>query len=367
MGAVKRRTGVAILAVVALSAGVSGAAAPVSLPGVEQGAAALLPAQRVTLTQPLAAVTPSILGTCPAHVHDRYVVFGPDGLPYRTWHPQVVPLDPAQPNGPTCRFAHEHGDDPRTSLADPTLPAFGYAAAMHGMEEAHEGFKVFVINRGTRNDEGRVATTSTRLMVHMGTGGPKRFTLQHHTMEFDLVASDGHEIHVHGMADTALGGSICERDRSLGDANPANDVGRTFVVTPGNGCNAEGSLYEIWQFRLDVGAATVVASAAVFDPITVMNPADRSVAVPTHTVYPQFGVQRGCARESYHGPVYWYHPTGPKVFHTFATGYPVPPDMPRAIEQFVSNHTDIGIRMNQDQGQMKLLSNHCAAGLGALN
>lgn len=334
--------------------------------GVDTGAAANRPARRGALVRPLDVVKPEILGTCPAHVHDRYVAFGPDGRTYRTWHPQVVPLDPAAPNGATCRFAHEHGDDPSTSLADPSPPLFGYLAAMHGMEEPHEGFKVFVVNRGVTNDEGRTATTSTRVMTHMGTGGPRRFTLRHHTLEFDLASPTGHAVHVQGMADTGLAGSICQRDRSLADADRTNDIGRTFVVAPGNGCDAEGSLYEIWQFTLDVGAATVIASTAVFDPITVLTPSNTSSAVATVAVYPGFGVQRGCDRESYHGPVYWYHGNGPARFHTDALGNRVlpgtrPPEM--MVEQFVSNHTDIGIPMNQDQSQMKMRSSHCGATL----
>lgn len=334
-------------------------------------AVALQPAVRVRLAPPSAqeldSVKPETLGTCPSSVHDRYVTIGPDGRWYRTWHPTRVPLDPSRPEGPSCRFAHEHGDDPTNSLADSSLPPFGYLANQHGMDEPHEGFKVFVINRGTRNDEGRVATTSSRLVAHMGTGGPRRFTLAHHSFEFDLVAPSGHEVHVQGMADTGLAGSICERDRSLADADRSNDVGRAVVVLPGHGCDSTGSLYEIWQFTLHVGAATVIASTAVFDPITVMDPNDRSRAVPTAVAYPSFSWARGCDRESYHGPVYWYHPTGPTRFWTDVMGHRVPPGTPGAVEQYVSNHTDIGIPMNQDQGQMKLRRSACAPGLGLAN
>ena len=179
------------------------------------------------------------------------------------------------------------------------------------MDEAHEGFKVFVINRGTTNDEGRTATTSTRVVAHMGTGGAKRFVERHHSLEFDLVAPDGHEVHVMGMADTGFAGSICDRDQSLATPTTTDDIGRTVVVIPGVGCDADGSLYEIWRFTLDVGRATVVASTAVFDPITVLDPYDPGQAVLTMGVYPQFGPQFGCDRESYHGPVHWRNALGP--------------------------------------------------------
>jgi hypothetical protein len=46
---------------------------------------------------------------------------------------------------------------------------------------------VFVVNRGTTNDEAH-GDERTRIMAHMGTGGPLRFTQRHHTLEFDLVA-----------------------------------------------------------------------------------------------------------------------------------------------------------------------------------
>ena len=139
------------------------------------------------------------------------------------------------------------------------------------------------------------------------------------------------------------------------------------VVTPGNGCDTFGSLYEIWTLQLDVGAAHVIASTAVFDPITVMNPADRTAAIRTETVYPGFGVQHGCNRESYHGPVYWYNASGPTRFFTDAHGNRVPEGTPMALEQYVSRHSAIGIPMNQDQSLMKLHRPTCAPGLAAAN
>ena len=48
---------------------------------------------------------------CPQWVHDQYVTTGPDGKTYPTWHPAV---DAAT----GCYFDHDHGDDPRASLAN---------------------------------------------------------------------------------------------------------------------------------------------------------------------------------------------------------------------------------------------------------
>ncbi len=49
-------------------------------------------------------VDPTILGTCSAAAHDKWVVDGGDGFKYRTWHPQT------DPSG--CVYGHEHGDNP---------------------------------------------------------------------------------------------------------------------------------------------------------------------------------------------------------------------------------------------------------------
>lgn len=55
---------------------------------------------------------PKPVDTCPASLHERFSVIGPDGLKYPTWHPPVV-TDPA--TGTRCTFGHEHGRDPHGS------------------------------------------------------------------------------------------------------------------------------------------------------------------------------------------------------------------------------------------------------------
>jgi len=307
--------------------------------------------------------TPVAGQPCPDWVHNRYTVRGPDGELYPTWHPQVDPEF-------GCYFDHDHGDDPRTSLANPELPPFGYVGKLAGMPEAHEGFKVFVANRGTRNDEGRVALTSTRIVAHMGTGGVRRYRVRHHSLMFDLVAPSGHRVSVQGMADTGLVGSICERDRSLSDNDPNNDIGRTVMTLPGAGCHSQnpGSLYEIWAFRLRLdNRVEVIASTAAFDPITTMNPANLDELHYTELVFEGFSGLRGCYREAYHGPVYWYNQNGPEVFYTDAFGRPRGP-----IRQQVSRHNDIGIRMSERSDGFQNIfkqmpTNYCGPGLGLKN
>jgi hypothetical protein len=293
----------------------------------------------------LPSVDPTSLGTCSAAIHDQYMVIGPDGKPYRTWHPAHDLV-----NG--CTFAHEHGDDPRTSLANSSLPPFGYIGTLAGDNEPHEGFKVFVANRGVVNGEGRVAKTSTRIVAHMGTGGPKRFSTARHSFMFDLVAPDGHYAHVQGMADTGGVGSICAKPRE----------GKTVVIVKGLGCDLE-SLYEIWAFTLNIGdKLTVIASTAVFDPITLFNPANPTQLLLTSTSYP--GDYHGCNREAYFGPVYWRNASGPTVYQTNAYGNLMAGG---PLRQEISAHNANGIAMSPDQTQFKLHTSQCVPGLGLKN
>jgi hypothetical protein len=82
----------------------------------------------------------------------------------------------------------------------------------------------------------------------------------------------------------------------------------------------------------------------------MMDPSDVSRLLPTG--------KAGCSREAYHGPAYWTNLNSPVVFYTDAFG-----NTGGTLRQEVSNHRAIGIRMNGDQNQMKMLSNHCAPGI----
>lgn len=295
-------------------------------------------------------VAPALVGNlagspCPASVHDQYVVKGPDGKTYLTWHPQVDPKT-------GCYFTHEHGDDPRTSLANSSMPAFGYIGAQMGMNEPHEGFKVFVTNAGFKNEEGRVALDSSRVVAHMGTGGTGRYTERFHSLQVDLIGR-GREFHVQQMADTGAAGSVCKR------------AGRDFVTL---GCNVS-SLYEIWNFKLSVGGKLggAVATAA-FDPILVRDPNDNNRKVYTVDVYGNkfFGGQyNGCIRESYHGPFFWNNANGPTTFKTDAMGQ-LNPNGP--LQQMVSVHSLNNYTASADGNtQFKRKASQCGAGLGQVN
>ena len=275
------------------------------------------PAGGIYDSAPIAA---EILGTCSAQVHDRYVVRGPDGVLYRTWHPQVVDNGA----GGTCTFAHEHGVDPATSQLQGVEPiAFDYVAhvsELNGMPmpEAHEGYKVHVVNAGQVNDEGRISQVTALMLFHMGTGGVRRYLAPMHTLAVQAKMPDGSRLSVAGMAETGSAGSICARDRG------AVPIGRTVVTLPtvpesanaGQPCSV-GSPYEIWLFSLFIGPSindpllNFNASIAAFDPITTMDPSDLTRYVYTGDAFsPSLGAPfldyngwRGCKREFYVGNV----------------------------------------------------------------
>jgi hypothetical protein len=335
-------------------------------------------------TQAAAAALPiwgsmavEILGTCPAATHDRYVVDGGDGYLYRTWHARVVPVDPANA-AVTCTFAHEHGDDP-ASQTDATVRAvpirFGYVGRRmpmpdepNGHDEPHEGFKVYVANAGQRNDEGRTALHDSRIVMHMGTGGAKRFSTRHHSLQFVLRTSYAW-LNIQTMADTGGVGNICADPRQ----------GKTVMSLAG-GCKVD-SLYEIWsvtaKIRTTSGRQVAFANiaSAVFDPITVYDPAN-----PTRLVYlwdaavnatlnfpnnPR-AFARGCNREAYHGPAQWDNDTSSDVYLTDAMGQ----EMPNGpVRQEVSRYRSTAnfVATNDGLSQFKLKSNRCGAGLGYKN
>lgn len=278
-------------------------------------------------------------------MHDRHVAQGPDGNMYPTWHPQV---DPEY----RCYFTHDHGDDPRTSIANPTLPPFGYIGAVAGFDEPHEGFKVFVTNAGFRNEEGRTALDSSRIVVHMGTGGTGRYSQQFHSLMADLVGR-GREFHIQQMSDTGTPGSVCNR------------AGRDFVTL---GCNIDSS-YEIWGFNISVGDKLGgIVSPAVFDPILVRDPNDHNRKVYMTEVFGDrfFGGEyHGCYRESYHGPFYWYNSNGPTTFRTDGFGR-FDPNGP--LEQMVSAHSFVNYNGSSDGNTtFKRKNDYCARGLGLVN
>lgn len=310
------------------------------------------------------AVSADLLGNCPASVHDRYVTTGPDGKTYRTWHPQTVPIDANNPSGASCTFAHEHGADPSTSSLYSGPVPFGYVAGLLGMDEPHAGFKCFVVNNGTKNDENRTAVIDGMLCFHMGTGGPSRFTQRFHSMVYKIKTTDGRSVDLQGMADTGTVGSICDNPRA----------GKTVLSL---GCKVDSS-YEIWENVLKINnkgqtVAQAVASTAVFDPITVRDPNDQAKVVyvnsPDAKTLFKFNDSRddyrGCGRESYFGPIYWYNSGSSTTYYTDAYGNVVANG---PLKQQISQHNTVNFAASSDgQSQFKFVQDFCAPGLGLKN
>jgi hypothetical protein len=71
-----------------------------------------------------------------------------------------------------CYHRHEHGSDPR-NFSTQQQPLYGYVAAAHGMNEAHQGFKNIVFEEG-----------GYRWMIthHFGTAGLARACNRFHTV-----------------------------------------------------------------------------------------------------------------------------------------------------------------------------------------
>ncbi len=307
-------------------------------------------------------VSAEILGNCSSEVHDKYVVRGPDGVMYRTWHLVNV----TDVNGSKCTFGHEHGDDPSTSkIYTGTAVPFGYIANQIGMDEPHVGFKCFVGNAGTRNDEGRNALHDSYFCFHMGTGGPARFGARFHSMDFKMITNDGRKMFVQGMADTGNVGTICN--------NPRN--ARTVM---GFGCKVDSS-YEIWENTLRIKnqgntIGVAIASTAVFDPITVMDPNNITRSVFTWSDEAKANIfkfnddrsyYRGCNRESYHGPAMWYNSNGSTVYYTDAYGN-VSSSGVLKQEISKSGYKDF-VATNDGLSQFKFAKSYCAVGLGLKN
>ena len=314
------------------------------------------------------AVDPVILGECSAEAHDAHVVAGGDGFRYRTWHSQVDPTG--------CVYAHEHGDDP-ARMSNPEIAAapvkFGYIGRRHpmdaepaGHEEPHEGFKVFVANPGEQNDEGRFNRVFSRSVFHMGTGGPRRFVTQHHSAEIRLVHPEfGLKAFTQLMMDTGGVGAVC--DPRVGGA--VKDVMQ--IDSP---CQVQSG-YEIWttqqSVRADGGAEVyrAFATPAVFDPITVL---DRKN--PTEVIYAweprmfasraqaenDWSNNRGCDRESYAQPGYWYNSGGGEDYYTDAMGEPIDMNDWRALHQVISGSSSIRAPATRDGlAAFKIRRNYC--------
>jgi hypothetical protein len=254
---------------------------------------------------------PTAYDTCPAAVHERFSVVGPDGRRYPTWHAPSV-TDPA--TGRPCTFGHEHGADPRTSdihdraarhfaaaaypahaglpfgLAAEALNAWSDATGTPRRSEDHVGYKVEVQDDiallGT--DGAALGVTCDHLtVVHQGSHSADALSNNVHELLYAVRCDDGTEL----IADTiSRFGNPGEYTRSCdpGVRVPTTDNGypggdgerripdrecaeRDVLVGPGETTSA-WALYERWSSAnalTTAGGATLASfdtAFGVFDP-----------------------------------------------------------------------------------------------------
>lgn len=252
----------------------------------------------VAPSSPAGQESPRPNQTCPAWVHDQYVTVGPDGKTYRTWHPQIDPLY-------WCYFHHEHGSNPGAHK-----PAFGYAAGKSGVDERHEGFKVYRF----------LSANGVEFIVthHFGTASAaKAACVRFHTFDMavyqgGVLAADLHLMADHGKSqharsDADLQPAACPNQAAEAEAEGSNGV-RKFQVA-----SLDPVGYEPW--RLDF-ARVVISGLDEFLVNTPSRIADCDTLrcdsdVPTGdqgefrfvTYGPNFGIRAGAqAGEFYTDP-----------------------------------------------------------------
>jgi hypothetical protein len=332
------------------------------------------------------ASDPEVLGTCTQAVHDQYIVSGGDGFRYRTWH--------AQDDSSGCKFGHEHGENPATQQDEQIRSAsagvpFGQVVrkarlvdATHPVEP-HPGFKFVVFNVGDKNSENRTNRMSASVLVHTGTGNPRRAFLQHHSAlvwtfhpEFPTVSRTSVQL----MFNTGvLGDGACDPRTPA----PAKDIPRLDWNTINPECVNNIDMYEIWNGmngkvfnakNVEVYRAFTVP--AVRDPITVINPANQDEIVyawdPRVMMLKKFQNSqthfRGCNREQYTQFGHLRNRFGVPQYWTNAFGNPIAEGDPAALLQVVPVGEQIGLPVNSDgSGAWKDNQLMCAPGLGLKN
>ncbi len=238
---------------------------------IPYGIRAASPAEGVPPLDPRLIGDPTRVGLggvpgCTPEIHDLYVTTGPDGRRYRTWHalwhPRNMPRLPtfeelmAARNDPACYFAHEHGDPP-LALARPAtgapLPAFGYAAMAEGRAqiEAHVGYKLFTHLQGqqtgwrTPEDSTVRPDWDLQFMVHQGTGGAGRLTLQFHEVAIWALVPGWGITDVRYMTDTGQPQDLCGPE--------FEDVFAGRTIVSGGDNHRCASSYETWWFGGQIG------------------------------------------------------------------------------------------------------------------
>ena len=203
------------------------------------------------------AAAPDGTRMCADWVHARHTVTR-GGRSWPTWHP---PRDPRY----DCAFGHEHGSNPRAfaHFKRTGMPAFGPIGAYAGSEEAHAGFKVFVVNRDRKG-------LAWMVVLHQGSGSPKRGTVRHHSLETWLFTRRGRRLaaHTRHMADFGAAVANCT----------TATLSERMRLMPTPACD---SVYEEWDTAFDIGGVfSGRPGFAIDNAITQFDPSD-----PTRVVF----------------------------------------------------------------------------------
>jgi hypothetical protein len=222
----------------------------------------LLPAAAALAAQSpyLSEKTPDGRPVCAAWVHDQYKV-NLNGRMYATWHP---PIDPVY----NCAFGHEHGSDPRAfrHFAQTGMPAFGAVhpgGMRHGEEEAHAGFKVYVVNNDGRGK-------SWMVVLHQGSGSPRRADVRRHSLQVWMFRNRDNLL-------LARTGVMADFGEFVGNCD-GSAFRHPMRLIPQSGCTG---IYESWNVEMDVGGA--FRSSAAFDidnATTAVEPANLELIRP---------------------------------------------------------------------------------------
>jgi hypothetical protein len=194
----------------------------------------------------------------------------------------------------------------------------------------------------------------SRSVFHMGTGGPRRFVTQHHSAEIRLIHPVvGLKAYTQLMRDTGGVGAVCDPR----DKGPVKDV--MLVDSP---CRLQ-SPYEIWTTQQSVRAEDgrevyrSFATPAVFDPVTVFDRRNPNAVIyswepvmSNSRAFPDndWTGHRGCDRESYAQPGYWYNGGGSEEYYTDAMGDPRDPGDPSALQQVLSLSNSLNAPATRD-------------------
>lgn len=262
---------------------------------------------------------PTVFDSCPATVHERYSVIGPDGKRYPTWHPPTT-IDPA--TGARCTFGHEHGRDPAGSdvgewvaehLAAPGAEQYAgipfglatesldvYANANPGTRIRHEdnvGYKVDYENdvRLLAADGSSVGVTCDYLVsVHQGSHSPDALSNNVHELLYAVRCDDGTELISDTISRFGPPGSYvraCDPATSVTTTDNGYPSGAGSRAIPDRACveqttlvpagrtTSAWALYEKWSASNELRTADGRTLAAfdpafgVFDPSRYANPA----------------------------------------------------------------------------------------------